>query len=79
MYSVSVEPGRHVTLGHDQRDASVLGWDQIERVYNAARAGMDITIRNVDALLEDHPAGHHASTMCALVRAMLDPSRAHRV
>jgi hypothetical protein len=40
------------------------------------KAQMAITIRNVDELLRDHPAGHHASTMCALVLAMLDPSRA---
>jgi hypothetical protein len=78
MYFVSVERGHHVTLSHPERGPSVLAWDKIERVYNAARAGMEITIANVDNLLGDDPAGHDASTMCALVLAMLDPSRKRR-
>jgi hypothetical protein len=79
LYSVVVVPGRHVTLGHEVREPSVLPWDQIELVYNAARAGMELTNDNVDNLLRDHPAGHSASTMCALVLAMLNPTRAQHV
>jgi hypothetical protein len=70
-YLVTVAPGRNVTLEHSKRKRSDLPWERIERVYKAALDGMVITTKNVDELLGDHPAGRNASTMCALVLAMI--------
>lgn len=72
-YQVTVRPGESVTVGHPARDPSVLKWEQIRIVYEAADASL--TPKEVDEILEDHPATHNASTMCALVLAMKDPSR----
>ena len=76
-YSVTVAPRRNVTLEHSEREPSVLAWDRIARVYKAL-AGMEITTGKVDRLLGNHPADRNASTMCALVLAMQDPTRARR-
>ena len=72
---VAVEPGQHVTLSSpNRREDSVLPWQEIEHVYHAALAGVDITPTAVDGILEN-PYNHDSSTMCALVLAMQDPRR----
>jgi hypothetical protein len=73
--------GQHVILSHLEREPSELPWDQIKLVYDKALGGMVITIKNVDELLGNAnagPAGRDASTMCALVSAMMEPSRVNR-
>jgi hypothetical protein len=79
MYSVTVVQGKHVTVSHSRRMPSVLPWNQVELVYNAACSGTPITPKTVDKLRQDHPASHDGSTMCALVLAMRDPLRASHI
>jgi hypothetical protein len=80
MYTVTeVEPGSHVTLtSPDRQQPSVLPWADIARVYNEARPAVPLTPTVVDAILEN-PQNRDSSTMCALVLAMRDPTRVHRV
>jgi hypothetical protein len=69
---MSVEAGRSVTLEGGRRSSpSILAWRDIRTVYDAARAGGDITPTVVDEIL-DNPNNRDSSTMCALVLAMLD-------
>ena len=76
VYDVAtVHRDRHVTLrSPNRKEDSVLPWRDIERIYNAARSGMNITPTAVDGILSN-PNNRDSSTMCALVLAMLDPSR----
>lgn len=76
VYFVTVVQGQHVTVSHSARKPSILPWDQIELVYNAACSGIPITTRTVDELRRNHPASRDSSTMCALILAMRDPGRA---
>ncbi len=82
MYTVTeVEPGRHVVLtSPDRQQPSVLVWADIARVYNEAeaRAEIPLTPTVVDVILEN-PQNRDSSTMCALVLAMRDPNRVHRL
>jgi hypothetical protein len=77
MYTVTeVEPGNHVTLTSPKRQhPSVLPWKDIARVYDA---DIPLTPTAVDAILVN-PQNRDSSTMCALVLAMQDPTRAHRI
>lgn len=79
IYSVSsVELGQRVVLvSSGRRKPSSLPWNDIERVYCAARAGQAITPTSVDEILEN-PNNYDSSTMCALVLAMKDPKRIKR-
>ena len=80
MYRVSeVEPGRHVTLTSPNRQQpSVLPWADIAMVYNGAPAHVPLTPTVVDVVLEN-PQNRDSSTMCALILAMRDPTRVHRL
>ena len=73
-YILEVALGHSVILSHSERDPSVLSWELIERVYLAARDGMEVNIRNVDGIM-GNPPDHNGSTMSALVLAMLNPNR----
>lgn len=79
MYLVTeVETGSHVTLtSPGRKKPSVLPWGNIERVFNRARSGTLLTPSVVGAILEK-PQNRHSS-MCALILAMLDPNRLHRL
>lgn len=70
---IDISPGKSVTLGHADRDPSVLMWEQIEIVYRAvmSKEGKSLTTAEVDELLKHHPATRNASTMCALVLSMI--------
>lgn len=80
MYSVAeVVTGSHVTLtSPDRRQPSVLAWEVIARVFGAVRDEIPFTPSVVDAILEN-PQNRDSSTMCALVLAMRDPTRVHRL
>jgi len=66
-----VKLNAHVTLtGQDRKTPSVLPWDEIELVFVTAGKGGDLTPRKVDNILEKKP--FYSSTMCALVRAMMN-------
>ena len=72
-------PGSHVTLtSPDRQQPSVLPWSDITRVYDEARPEFPLTPAVVDAIL-DNPQNRNSSTMCALVLAMRDPTRVHRI
>ncbi len=67
--------GSHVTLDCPTRAGpSRLPWDEIRLVFEAAETGTQITPTGVDRILGK--AVYYSSTMCALVLAMRDPSRA---
>jgi hypothetical protein len=80
MYRVTeVEPSSHVTLtSPDRSQPSVLPWADIARVYNAAQVETPLTPTVVDVILENRQ-NRDSSTMCALVLAMREPTRVHRL
>jgi hypothetical protein len=80
MYTVTqVEPGSHVTLTSPNRqEPSVLPWADIAQVYRQGRPDVPLAPAVVDAIL-GNPDNRDSSTMCALVLAMRNPSRVHRL
>lgn len=80
MYTVAeVEGGSHVTLtSPDRKEPSVLPWADIARVFGTATDNIPFTPGVVDSILEN-PQNRDSSTMCALVLAMRDPTRVHRL
>jgi hypothetical protein len=70
---LAILPGESVTLGHPGREPSTLPWSNIEIVYRAVMSKplKTLTPKEVDELLKHHPATRCASTMCALVLAMV--------
>lgn len=79
-YTVTeVEPRGHVSLtSPDLQQPSVFQWADIARVYNEARPEIPLTPTVVDVIL-DNLQNRDSSTMCALVLAMRDPNRIHRL
>src|SRR5262249_29261075 len=80
MYTVTeVEPGSHVTLTSPNRQQpSVLPWADIARVYEGSREDVPLTPTVVDVIWEN-PETRDSSTMWALVLAMRNPTRIHRL
>lgn len=66
-----VSPGLHVTLtGPGRSQASILPWEEIAQVFQAANNMGSLTPTAVDEILGNHQY-RHSSTMCALVQAMM--------
>ena len=77
-YSVDeVSPGKHVILtAPTRKQPSVLDWGDIQTVYKNRPPGTLRTV-DVDRILEN-PQFRHSAPLCALVLAIVDPSRVRR-
>jgi hypothetical protein len=65
-----VNDGHNVKLTGRPSGPSILHWDDIAKVFAYAQQAGGLNTKDVDRILEQE--SFNSSTMCALVRAMMD-------